>query len=53
MDYIMLLVVEEVSVLLQAKCHCASVVCVEGCGVGSIHVYLSLPTVYTAVYDKL
>ena len=26
-------------------------VCVEGCGVGST--YLSLPTVYAAVYDKL
>ena len=26
-------------------------VCVEGCGVGGI--YLHIPTVYAAVYDKL
>ena len=48
----MLLVVEDGSVLLQAKCRSTSGAGVCGrCGLGSI--YLSLPTVHATVYDKL
>ena len=48
----MLLVVEDSSVLLQAKCRCASGAGV--CGKMWIGQYImSLPTVHAAAYDKL
>ena len=47
-----MLLFEDSSVLLQARCHCTSGVGV--CGrMWSGQYILSLPTVYAAVYDKL
>ena len=47
-----MLLVEDSSVLLQARCHCTSGVGVCGRMWSGQHVF-SLPTVYAAVYDKL
>ena len=47
-----MLLVEDSSVLLQARCHCTSGVGV--CGrMCSEQYILSLPTVYAAVFDEL